>query len=636
MNKKFTESNYLKLFAGIFAVFIFNAGNARILTADTTSSKQKNILDEAVVTGNKSLVNRNQVPMTISVVTQDEINAGSESSLLPVLSERVPGLFVTERGVTGFGLSAGSAGSLSIRGVGEGNKVLMLFDGQPQWAGIFGHQLPDTYATSDVERVEVVRGPASLLYGSNAMGGVVNMITRNPQEGTRINGRMMYGSYGTFKYMTNLSYKQGKISGIVSFNTNRTDGHRLNSAFEIYNGYAKVGYEINEKWKTSANILLAKFRSENPGAEDNPMLDGWVKALRGTASLSLDNKYAATDGSIKAFYNFGRHKVSDGWQAGGSPLDFLFNSDDYNAGAMIYQSFRPFKGSQLTAGLDFKRWGGHAWNKKNDGSKEEIIDDGVNEFAAYLLAQQDFWDKLTLNIGLRMENNEGYGAEWIPQAGAAFRLLPSTTLKASASRGFRSPNMRELYLYRPANADLKPEYLNNYEVSVLQRLFGDKMRVELTAFFMEGKNLIQVLVADGRPKNTNSGTFLHKGVELVVDYNFASWIRFSGNYSYLYMERPLLAAPKHQIFAGLQGNAGKFAYMLGGRYVGGLYLRQPSATVEAIIQNYFTINAKISYKPIKQLSLFVKGENLSNTKYSINNGFPMPGTVIFGGLDFSL
>ena len=126
-------------------------------------------LKGVVVSANKIHVNRNSVPLSISVIEREEIEASSESALLPVLSERVPGLFVTEKGITGFGVSEGAAGTVNIRGVGQGNKVLMLFDGQPQWAGIFGHSLPDTYVASDVERVEVIRGPGALLYGSNAM-----------------------------------------------------------------------------------------------------------------------------------------------------------------------------------------------------------------------------------------------------------------------------------------------------------------------------------------------------------------------------------------------------------------------------------------------------------------------------------
>ena len=111
---------------------------------------------------------------------------------------------MTEKGITGFGVSSGSAGTVNIRGVGQGNKVLMLFDGQPQWAGVFGHSLPDTYVASDIERVEVIRGPGSLLYGSNAMGGVVNIITRqHKQQGRRTQARVMFGSFTTQKYMIN-------------------------------------------------------------------------------------------------------------------------------------------------------------------------------------------------------------------------------------------------------------------------------------------------------------------------------------------------------------------------------------------------------------------------------------------------
>ena len=155
-------------------------------------------LKGVVVSANKIHVNRNSVPLSISVIEREEIEASSESALLPVLSERVPGLFVTEKGITGFGVSEGAAGTVNIRGVGQGNKVLMLFDGQPQWAGIFGHSLPDTYVASDVERVEVIRGPGALLYGSNAMGGVVNIITRQlePDSGTiEIGETVVYGYY---------------------------------------------------------------------------------------------------------------------------------------------------------------------------------------------------------------------------------------------------------------------------------------------------------------------------------------------------------------------------------------------------------------------------------------------------------
>src|ERR1035437_5465150 len=172
-------------------------------------------VNEVVVTGTTTSINRNNIPMSISVVSRSQIAESNESALLPVLSGRVPGLFVTERGVTGFGVSSGSAGQISIRGIG-GNPttgVLILIDGHPQYMGIMGHPLSDAYIASDAERVEVIRGPGSLLYGSNAMGGVINIITRKQsKEGFTGDIRMMYGSFNTQKYMGSAGYKFNRLS----------------------------------------------------------------------------------------------------------------------------------------------------------------------------------------------------------------------------------------------------------------------------------------------------------------------------------------------------------------------------------------------------------------------------------------
>ena len=141
-------------------------------------------LDEVIVTGTTVKVNKRNVPMAVSVVNNLQIAESNESALLPILNGRVPGLFVTERGVMGFGVATNAAGQISIRGIGGSptTGVLMLIDGHPQFMGIFGHPLPDSYIASDVERVEVIRGPGSILYGSNAMGGVINIITKKRQK----------------------------------------------------------------------------------------------------------------------------------------------------------------------------------------------------------------------------------------------------------------------------------------------------------------------------------------------------------------------------------------------------------------------------------------------------------------------
>ncbi len=590
-------------------------------------------IDEVVVSATKTLVNRNQVPLTISVISSKVIDESGESSILPILSERIPGLFVTERGVTGFGIATGAAGALNIRGVGGGNKVLMLFDGQPQWAGIFGHHLPDTYSNADADRVEVVRGPASLLYGSNAMGGVVNIITRKAKEdGLHGRGRLLYGSYNTQKYMINVGGKKGKFNSYLSLNYDRTDGHRENSEFNIVDGYAKVGYEFSSHWNASSDAILAYFTTNNPGTEQAPLIDSWANALRGTCSFSLENSYERASGAVQAFYNFGRHKVNDGW-LNGQPRPIIFNSNDYNAGLTLYESLRLFKGNLITLGFDYKTWGGHAWNDSvNSVGTSNIIDKNVYEGATYLLIQQTLASKWTLNAGARLEMNETYGAEWVPQVGVVFRATHKTDLKASISKGFRSPNIRELYMYGPvANPDLKPESMVNFECSILQRMLDGKLALELNAFVAKGKNMIQVVKENGQDKNKNVGKFINTGFEFAGDYRVLPTLELNANYSFLHTDTPILAAPKHQAFFNVAWSISRFTIASSLQYVGDLYTKVGD---NPQTENYLLLNGKISCRLYKWLSLFFNGDNLTNQSYTINYGFPMPGVVFMGGIDF--
>jgi iron complex outermembrane receptor protein len=598
--------------------------------ADTTIQ-----LNPVVVTATKIQVNRNSVPLSISVVNRYEIEASSESALLPVLSQRVPGLFVTQKGITGFGVNTNSAGTVNIRGIGQGNKVLMLFDGQPQWAGVFGHSLPDTYVASDVERVEVIRGPGSLLYGSNAMGGVINIITRQQREdGRRTQARIMYGSYNTQKYMINNGYNAGNFSSFISVNHDRTEGTRAYSDFRITNGFANLGYKINDHYKIRGDVSLAKYKNQNPGPVDNPIQDNIMDVLRGTASVSMTNTHEKTSGAIQAFYNWGHHEINDGYRPPASPRAFRFNSDDHNTGVLLYQTFRLFDGNSFTTGVDYKNWGGHAWNDTINGRPGEIINRSVNEVAGYVIAQQDLFDKLSLNIGVRYEHNEAYGSRWTPQAGLTVRPFAGNTIKLFYSEGYRSPNIRELYISYPpysiANPDLKPESMKTYELSVGQYLLNNTFFVELTGFYLEAKDLI----AGVQGKLTNVDKLYNKGIEAEVSYHPLRNLWFSANFSQLHTNVALEAAPKRKFF--VEGTYVLFRRLTLNADVESIGRLQKVGGTEDDRICYTLLNARASYlfgTENRGLTLFVKGENLTGKSYEILKGFPMPKATVLGGIN---
>lgn len=246
--------------------------------------------------------------MSVAVVDRDEIVRRQEASVLPLLTEQVPGLFVTGRGVMGYGVSDGAAGGISLRGIGGGSaaQMLVLIDGHPQYMGLFGHPIADAYQSMLAERVEVVRGPASVLYGSNAMGGVINIVTRRQrEEGVKTDLNVGYGSWNTLQTEAANRIRKGRFTSVVTGSYNRTDGHRADMGFEQYGGYAKVGYEISRRWNAYADVNLTHFNASNPGEITAPVFDNDSRITRGMASVSLENSYDRTSGALKFFYNWG-------------------------------------------------------------------------------------------------------------------------------------------------------------------------------------------------------------------------------------------------------------------------------------------------------------------------------------------
>jgi outer membrane receptor protein involved in Fe transport len=635
------------LWASLFAFSFIISSNAqeRIDTAKISN------LDEIIVTGTKTAVNRNNVPLTISVVSNEQIENSSEINLMPLLGSAVPGLFVTERGISGFGVADGAAGKVSIRGIGSGDQsqLLIMIDGQPQVMGLFGHAFPDMYQTSNFEKVEVIRGPGSVLYGSNAMGGVINLITKKQQtEGfsARISGQA--GSYNTFRGTVSTGYKKGDFSVFGAYNHDQTDGARSNSAFNGNNGYLGINYKLNDHFSLYWTGNYSSFHAVDPGsvyAKPEMYSDekAWADIKRGNTMITLNNSFEKVNGNLKVFFNQGDHSIYTNWV-----------STDRNYGISLFEGLSLFKNNLIGVGIDWNQYGGIGSPvmvmKIVDGTVKMVPSEynnkwiEVSEKAVYAFVQQELLNALTLNGGIRFTQHSLYGGNWIPQLGMTWKASANDQLKALVSKGFRSPNVKELYFFPPANPDLKPESLWNYEVGYSRYALNRKIKAGITLFYLKGKNMIQSIpnTAGGIPPfiNQNTGVFEHYGAELEASYRINPNFKVNASYSYLHTDVPRIASPAHQVFAGGNYSAGKFDFALSANGIAGLYTltdnKSTTDILEKDVQNYLLMNAKVNYRILPTLNVFISADNLLNAKYSINYGYPMPGVLFFGGVSLHL
>ena len=604
---------------------------------DSLSVQKKVTIEEVVVTGTRNETDVRHLPMTISVVNREQIELRNDPSLLPLLTEYIPGLFTTSRGLMGYGVSGGAAGGMSLRGIGgvpqEGlptTGMLVLIDGHPQYMGLMGPPISDAYQSLLAERVEVLRGPASVLYGSNAMGGVINIVTRKmQQDGIRTHANVGYGSYNTLQSEVTNRIRKGRFTSIVSGSYNRTDGHRKDMEFEQYGGYAKFGYEISDAWNVWADVNLTHFDASNPGEISNPLLDNDQRITRGMTSFALANHYAKTSGALSFFYNWGKHWINDGYHLGGDPLDYRFHSRDRMLGVSWYQSVQLFEGNRLTVGFDYFHFGGEAWNKTLAGERDTQADKTQDDVAGYIDFRQNLGDWLTFDVGLRVDHHSQVGTEWVPQVGFSFHLPENSEVKLMASKGFRYPTIREMYMFRPANPDLKPERLWSYELSFAQRLLDGRLSYGVNVFYIDGENLIMRMPIDGRPLNVNTGKIENAGVEAQVAYRIVPAWSVDANYSYLHMDNPVLASPEHKLYVGTAFSKGRWNVSTGLQYVAGLYKElDPEET-----EDFLLWNVRGSFRVLDGFDVWVKGENLLAQRYEINAGFPMPKATVMAGVN---
>lgn len=600
------------------------------------AQKDSIALKEVVVTGTRNAVDVRHLPITVSVVGRETLTEQHQASVLPTVMQQVPSLFVTSRSMMGYGVSTGAAGGINLRGISGGaGQLLVLIDGHPQYQGIYGHPISDSYQTLMAERVEVLRGPASVLYGSNAMGGVLNIVTRAAsanRDDVKTTINLGAGSYGTVQAEAANQVRSGRFSSTVAAQYGRTDNHRPRMGFEQYGGYMKLGYDLSEHWNTYIDANITHFNASYPGSVSSPLFDADQWITRGVVSAALENHYQNTNGAVSVYSNFGRHKIDDGTADPTKPTQRFFRSKDALTGVSWYQSAQLFEGNRLTAGVDYQHIYGNAYYTSKqtgevlDTPNKQSAKSYRNEIAGYVDFRQDLTEWLTVDAGIRVDHHSVVGTEWIPQAGIVVRPMSTGEVKAMVSKGFRNPTMREMYLYPPSNEELEPERMWNYELSWRHRMGA--FNYGLNLYYIKGDNMIQTV----NRKNVNTGEIENYGIELEAAWRMNRWWSLTTNHSLLHMEHAVVAAPEYKGFLGANYHRDRWSVVAGLQYINGLFTAVGENETK---ENFCLLNASVSYAVAKNISLWLRGENLLAQSYEINLGYPMPRATVMGGVQLS-
>ncbi|HEK85324.1 MAG: TonB-dependent receptor [Candidatus Saccharicenans sp.] len=552
--------------------------------------------------------------VSTSVVSQEKLSAVHVSNALNALLYE-PGIFVMRTG--NFGRS-----DVEIRGLGQrGQRIGVMVDGRPEKMGIFGCVVTQTFPFDNVDRLEVVRGPNSVLYGSDALGGVINIITHTPGRGFENEIESSYGSFNTKEI--NLRHGAGfeKFKYYLTFDHSQSDGHIANSAYRGDSFTGKTVYNFSGKWSLAlSGKYYAGLKHEPTILYPNPPAENWFDYKRGAADLTLSRHSDLSDLSFKFYTDFGRHRFSNGW-----------NSRDHVYGSILKYTFSGWENNQLTVGADYRYLDGQSFNYPV-GSWHR------SEGGFFAYDQFAFKQKLILTGGARLNLDSVYGTAFAPSAGLIFFLTEHTSLRALVSKGFRSPQLNELYLFPSSNPNLKPETLWNYEVGINQR-FGQNFDFNLTLFTMNGRNFIELRPNPTPPplyRMTNMGTYRAKGVEATLTALVTDYLRLMASGTYLDPGTNTQGKAGQKYDLSLIFSKGKLFQAAVAQYVTDYYAGNNKTQK---LPSFFLLNYKIEWQFTRFLSAFLNLDNLLNTKYQIYvnlseaaGPYPMPGRSVYVGL----
>lgn len=625
MRKKVFRGCNVLFFSMLLAVFFyFSHAGADIKNKEPSEEAESLFhLNEIVVTGTKTPYHLKDVPVQTDVITAEDIEKSSVQTVSDVLRS-VPGFFAVSEDIPGE-----TSWRSSVRGLDVNSGYgLVLINGQRvkgEGMGEYGYgvnQLP----ISMIERIEVIKGPASVLYGSDALVGVVNIITKSclekPVYGAVISG----GSNGTRMASAYAGVKEGPVSGYIHAAMNEADigAYGVNSSrdeeYHLNRVDSNVSYDLNEHVNCRLLMSMEDKDRSRIYKEKDVIRNNWYRKYRVAPTFNFI--FNDTSEAVLSGYYF--DWSMDSMESGDDSSDF-----SPTIGNMYYKDVetrytRRFKNNiQLTAGFEYLQ----------EDLDYSFADKTIETISEYAQLETEILNRVTIVLGARWDDHSEYGSHFSPKLSFMYRPSEDTVIRGSMGKGFKSPTIRQLYykkLYQHgdywyrSNIELEPEKAVGYSLGIEQMVLG-RIVLECSVFRNDIEDKVLQIDTDDEEEGLPIVTFENiskaytQGVEISLKALFTKGLTGTLSYTFTDTEdedsgNKITYVPDNNVTCGLSYKYRPFGLMLSvnTQFVDKMYTNSSNTTET---NAYSLVDAKIEKKWHGKYAVSIEGNNLLDSDY---------------------
>ena len=595
-----------------------------------------------IVTATRTATRASTVLSDTSVIDRAQIERAGQSTLTELLQSQ-PGVQITANG------GPGSVSAVSLRG-GSSTQVLVLLDGQRLSSATTGSTALENIPLNAIERIEILRGPASALYGADAMAGVIQIFTRNGTGAPRLTAELAGGSYdtatgsvnygggiGATRFNVNLGYER---SG--SFSATRPGAFGFNPDRDPYNN-GNVSAQLAQQLSPAAEIGTQLFYSRGKTHFDAANCDAAFNC-----SNAFDNRLTQ---NLSSYSVYGRYRFRPNWTSqlrlGQSRDDSTALYLDPSLGVVNNQNYRT-RQDQFSWQNDLSLDGGKLMLLAE--RRKEMVDSNAVAYTlggrttdALVAGYQAWLGAHTLQASARHDSISQLGDHNTGSLAYGYQLTPAWRGSASVGTAFRAPTFNDLYwpvdfsTFYVGNPGLRPERARNREAGLVYA--ESRTRFALTAFNNRVSDLISFADAAAPAfffTTVNVGSAVLKGVSTSYAGESGPW-KLDANYDYLDARdqntgRFLIRRARNHGTLGLRYGVGPWE---GGAQLVASGPRWANVANTRRLGGYGLINADASYRMTPSWSLFGRLGNLFDKKYELVQDFATPGASIMLGLRYS-